>query len=154
MLDYYLHIDMENKMEIYNLRKTMAEIVIFTAINLTAIAMGWDDDDKRKKTATYKFLMDQLDKTSSDILFFSNPKNFTSLVKNPFALTKLVDQIWDVTRYIPYMAYTGEYEIKSGAHKGENKFYRGLGQIIPGYNQLGQNVPELFNERKYVERVK
>lgn len=143
-----------SEMEIYNLRKTMAEIVIFTAINLTAIAMGWDDDDKRKKTATYKFLMDQLDKTSSDILFFSNPKNFTSLVKNPFALTKLVDQIWDVTRYIPYMAYTGEYEIKSGAHKGENKFYRGLGQIIPGYNQLGQNVPELFNERKYVERVK
>lgn len=143
-----------SEMEIYNLRKTMAEIAIFTAINLTAIAMGWDDDDKRKKTATYKFLMDQLDKTSSDILFFSNRKNFTSLVKNPFALTKLVDQIWDVTRYIPYMAYTGEYEIKSGAHKGENKFYRGLGQIIPGYNQLGQNVPELFNERKYVERIK
>jgi hypothetical protein len=144
-----------SEMEIYNLRKTMTEIVIFTAINLTAIAMGMDDDDdKRKKTATYKFLMDQLDKTSNDILFLSNPKNVISFVKNPFALTKLVGQLVDVATYIPYFAYGGEYEVKSGAHKGENKFYRSLGQVIPGYNQLGQNVPELFNEKKYVEKIK
>ena len=143
-----------SEMEIYNLRKTMTEIVIFSATMLAAMAMGWDDDDKRKKSASYKFTMDQLDKVSGDLLFFANPKNVTALTKNPFALTKLVDQLVDVVHYIPYMAYTGEYEIKSGAHKGENKFYRGLGQIIPGYNQLGQNVPELFNEKKYVDRTR
>lgn len=143
------------ELEIYNLRKTMTEIVIFTAINLTAIAMGWDDDDdKRKKTATYKFLMDQLDKTSSDILFFSNPKNALALAKNPFALSKLAGQLVDVVHYIPYLAYIGDYKIKGGAHKDENKFYRSLGQVVPGYNQLGQNIPELFNDRKYVEKMK
>lgn len=143
-----------SEMEIYNLRKTMTEIAIFSATMLAAIAMGWDDDDKRKKSASYKFTMDQLDKVSGDLLFFANPKNVTRLSKNPFALTKLVDQLVDVVHYIPYLAYGGEYAIKSGAHKGENKFYRSLGQVIPGYNQLGQNVPELFNERKYVERIK
>ena len=143
-----------SEMEIYNLRKTMTEIVIFSATILTAMAMGWDDDDKRKKSASYKFTMDQLDKVSGDLLFFANPKNVTALTKNPFALTKLVNQIVDVVYYIPYLAYIGDYEIKGGAHKGENKFYRSLGQIIPGYNQLGQNVPELFNDKKYVERTK
>jgi hypothetical protein len=143
-----------SEMEIYNLRKTMTEIAIFSATMLAAIAMGWDDDDKRKKSASYKFTMDQLDKVSGDLLFFANPKNVTRLSKNPFALTKLVDQLVDIVHYIPYLAYGGEYAIKSGAHKGENKFYRSLGQVIPGYNQLGQNVPELFNERKYVERIK
>jgi hypothetical protein len=143
-----------SEMEIYNLRKTMTEIAIFSATMLAAIAMGWDDDDKRKKSASYKFTMDQLDKVSGDLLFFANPKNVTRLSKNPFALTKLVDQLVDIVHYIPYLAYGGEYAIKSGAHKGENKFYRGLGQVIPGYNQLGQNIPELFNERKYVERIK
>jgi hypothetical protein len=143
-----------SEMEIYNLRKTMTEIVIFSATILTAMAMGWDDDDKRKKSASYKFTMDQLDKVSGDLLFFANPKNVTALTKNPFALTKLVNQIVDVVYYIPYLAYIGDYEIKGGAHKGENKFYRSLGQIIPGYNQLGQNIPELFNDRKYVEKIK
>jgi hypothetical protein len=118
------------------------------------MAMGWDDDDKRKKSASYKFFMDQLDKKSGDILFFANPKNVTALTKNPFAITKLVDQLVDVLAYLPYLAYTGDYEVKSGAHKGENKFYRSLGKVIPGYNQVGQNIPELFNNKKYVERIK
>jgi hypothetical protein len=142
-----------SEMEIYNLRKTMTEIAIFSATMLAAIAMGWDDDDKRKKSASYKFAMDQLDKVSGDLLFFANPKNVTRLTKNPFALTKLADQLVDVVAYIPYIAYGEGSEIKAGAHKGENKFYRSLGQITPGYNQ-SQNVLELFNERKYVSRVK
>jgi hypothetical protein len=143
-----------SEMEIYNLKKTGSEILIFAAITATAMAMGWDDDDKRKKSASYKFFMDQLDKTSGDILFFANPKNVTALTKNPFAITKLVDQLVDVLAYLPYLAYTGDYEVKSGAHKGENKFYRSLGKVIPGYNQVGQNIPELFNNKKYVERIK
>jgi len=143
-----------SEMELYNFRKTATEIAIFSATILAALAMGWDDDEKRKKSATYKFTMDQLDKVSGDLLFLANPKNVTRLSKNPFAITKLADQLVDVVHYIPYLAYVGKYEIKSGAHKGENKFYRSLGQVIPVYNQLGQNVPELFNGRKYVERTK
>jgi len=158
-LDFKKSVERYNKgelseLEMYNFKKTASEITIFAAINLTAIAMGLDDDDdKRKKTATYKFFMNQLDKTSNDILFFSNPKNFTALVKNPFALTKLVDNLLTTVVYIPYMAYGEGSEIKAGAHKGENKFYRSLGTVIPGYNQLGQNLPELWNKRKYVDRT-
>lgn len=142
-----------SEMEIYNFRKTMTELCILSATILAALAMGWDDDEKRKKSAQYKFAMDQLDKVSGDLLFFANPKNVTRLTKNPFAMTKLADQVIDVIHYIPYLAYTGEYKIKGGAHKGENKFYRSLGTVIPGYNQLGQNLPELWNERKYVDRT-
>jgi hypothetical protein len=143
-----------SEMEIYNLRKTATEIAIFSAVMLASIVMGWDDDDERKRSASYKFAMDQLDKVSGDLLFFANPSNVTRLSKNPFAMVKLVDQLIDVAHYIPYLAYSGEYEIKSGAHKGENKFYRSLGQVIPGYNQLGQNIPELFNEKKYVSKIR
>jgi len=144
------------ELEVYNFRKTMTEATIFLATIMGALALGWDDDEKRKKSPMYKFTMDQLDKVSGDLLFLSNPKNVTAMTKNPIAMTKLVNSLIDVVKYIPYAAYVGgeeNYEIKSGAHKGENKFYRSLGTVIPGYNQLGQNLPELWNERKYVDRT-
>lgn len=144
------------ELEVYNFRKTMTEATILLATVMGALALGWDDDEKRKKSAMYKFTMDQLDKVSGDLLFLSNPKNVTAMTKNPIAMTKLANSLIDVVKYIPYAAYVGgkeNYEIKSGAHKGENKFYRSLGTVIPGYNQLGQNLPELWNERKYVDRT-
>lgn len=139
--------------EIYNFRKTATEAVLLLGTLMMGLWMDWDDDEKRQRSASFKFTMDQLDKVSGDLLFMANPKNVTAMTKNPFAITKLVNSVWDVARYIPYTAYVGEYKYKSGAHKGENKFYYTLGSVIPGYNQL-QNVQTFFNDQKYIERQK
>lgn len=141
------------ELEIYNFKKTMMEATILLATIVGAMALGWDDDEKRKKSAWYKETMNQLDKVSGDLLFAANPKNITAMSKSPFAVTKLANSLLTVMWDIPNGAYLGDYKIKTGVHKGENKFYKELGSIIPIYNQLGQNIPELWNEKKYVERV-
>ena len=141
------------ELEIYNFKKTMMEATILLATIVGAMALGWDDDEKRKKSAWYKETMNQLDKVSGDLLFAANPKNITAMSKSPIAITKLANSLLTVMWDIPNGAYLGDYKVKTGVHKGENKFYRELGSIIPIYNQLGQNIPELWNEKKYVERV-
>jgi ribosomal protein S15P/S13E len=141
------------ELEIYNFKKTMMEATILLATIVGAMALGWDDDEKRKKSAWYKETMNQLDKVSGDLLFAANPKNITAMSKSPFAVTKLANSLLTVMWDIPNGAYLGDYKVKTGVHKGENKFYRELGSIVPIYNQLGQNIPELWNEKKYVERV-
>jgi hypothetical protein len=141
------------ELEIYNFKKTMMEATILLATIVGAMALGWDDDEKRKRSAWYKETMNQLDKVSGDLLFAANPKNVTAMSKSPFAVTKLANSLLTVMWDIPNGAYLGDYKVKSGAHKGENKFYKELGSIVPIYNQLGQNIPELFNESKYVDKT-
>ena len=142
------------ELEVYNAKKTLTEAVILLATIVGAMALGWDDDEKRKRSAWYKETMNQLDKVSGDILFFANPKNVTAMSKSPFAVTKLANSVITTVTYLPYGAYIRDYKVKAGSHKGENKFYRSLGSILPGYNQLGQNLPDLFDNSKYVDRTK
>lgn len=141
------------ELEVYNAKKTLTETVILLGTIVGAMWLGWDDEEKRKRSAWYKETMNQLDKVSGDILFFANPKNVTAMSKSPFAITKLANSVITTVQYLPYGAYIMDYKVKSGAHKGENKFYRSLGSIIPGYNQLGQNIPDLFDNSKYRDRT-
>ena len=141
------------ELEVYNAKKTLTEAVILLATIIGAMWLGWDDDEKRKRSAWYKETMNQLDKVSGDLLFFANPKNVTAMSKSPFAITKLANSVLNTATLLPYGAYIGDYKVKAGAHKGENKFYRNLGSIVPGYNQLGQNLPDLFDNSKYIDRT-
>jgi len=141
------------ELEVYNSKKTLTEAVILLGTIVGAMWLGWDDDEKRKRSAWYKETMNQLDKVSGDLLFFANPKNVTAMSKSPFAVTKLANSVLTTITYLPYGAYIMDYKVKTGSHKGENKFYRSLGSIIPGYNQLGQNLPDLFDNSKYRDKT-
>lgn len=136
------------ELERYNFRKVATEVVMILGSLAMYMALGWDDDDKRKKSAGYKFVMTQLDRVSGDLLFLANPENATAMTKNPIAMTKLVDDLWDTFKYTPYALYLGEYKYEAGPKKGENKFYSKLISLTPGAKSA-QDVYRLFNEEKY-----
>lgn len=138
-----------------NLRKTMTELTLILATVGLYLALGFDDDDKRKRSASYKLIMDQLDRVSGDLLFWANPKNITTLSKNPIPMTKLAEDIISVVNYLPYAFYIDgtEYKYKSGPRKGENKFYSKLGAITPGVKPT-QEIFRLFNKQKYQDYTK
>jgi hypothetical protein len=141
------------ELEKYNMRKVATELVLILGTIGLYMALGWDDDEKRKKSAFYKFTMNQLDRVSGDLLFFANPENVTALTKNPIAMTKLADDLWDMTKNIPYLLHYGDYEYKSGPRKGENKFWSKVISVTPGAKPT-MDVARLFNEEKYREYIK
>lgn len=135
--------------EIYNFKKATTEIVILLATMALYIGFGWDDDEKKKKSAWYKFTMDQLDKVSGDLLFLSNPKNVTKMSKTPFAVTKLADQVLDLGSSIPTLFGLGKSEYERGPNKGRNKTTVGLIGLTPGIKNFN-DVYKLFNDQKYI----
>lgn len=137
-----------SELEVYNFKKTATEAVLILGSILMYAALGWDDDEKKKRSAMYKFTMDQLDRVSGDLLFFANPRNVTALTKNPIAMTKLADDLISVTRNVPYIFNIGEYQYKSGPRKGENKFWSKVTAVTPGAKPASDFI-RLFNEEKY-----
>lgn len=131
-----------------NFRKTATEIIMVLSALGLYLGLGWDDDDKRKRSALYKFTMNQLDRVSGDLLFFADPTNVTALTKNPIAMTKLADDLIGVFRNIPAALYIGEYKYKTGPRKGENKFWTKVMGVTPAVKPLS-DVARMFKDDKY-----
>jgi hypothetical protein len=123
------------ELEIYNMRKNLAEIAIALGATLSFIAMGafGDDDEELKKNPYYKFTMDQLDRVSGDLLFFYNPDSYTQTALKPIALVKTTsDVIMCITAFPHIFGLQGKKDIyQSGSRTGENKFLGKLADITP-----------------------
>lgn len=130
-----------SEMEIYNMRKNLAEIIIIAASLL--LMAGLDDDDKDKKSKMwYKFTMSQLNRISGDLLFFYSPTDMSKSIGIP--MVKTINDVSKAIRYMPYAFGAEEImpdlykdpEYKSGPRKGENKAIASLIDIIPGIKQF------------------
>jgi hypothetical protein len=134
-----------------NMRKNMTEIVLYMAItSLTLLLKASidDDDDPRKKFAYY-FLINQMGRLGTDIMFYTNPIEFERLARNAipaFSLVvdaaKLVD---DVGRIIK-----GEEDIlQSGPNKGMSRTLRDLYKVVPGpaqYQKIISAGEQIYNK--------
>jgi hypothetical protein len=137
------------------MKKNLTELVIALASILMYIGLGWNDDDKRKKSPYYKFCMDQLDRVSGDLLFFYNPTNMTKTLKTPIPLIKTSQDLLSTMKALPYAFYGAipGYEkdkYKSGPNKKRNKFYSKLQGVTPGIKPF-KDVINLYNEEKFVD---
>jgi hypothetical protein len=119
-------------LEVYNIRKTIAEVTILLAtIILYAGLKGGDDDKKRLKNPWVKTSLTLLNRAAGDIGYFFNPKSGVDLFKNAVPLAKTLDDLLKVVEYLPYSMYLGDYEIKQGSFKKDNKFYSQVQKQIP-----------------------
>ena len=123
------------ELELYNMKKNLAEITITLASILSLIALGafGDDDEELKKNPYYKFTMNQLDRVSGDLLFFTNPGSYTQTMLKPIALAKTTqDVILCVTAFPHIFGLQGKKDIyQSGERAGENKFLGKLVDLTP-----------------------
>jgi hypothetical protein len=120
------------ELEKYNIRKTIAEVVVLLAtIILFAGLKGGDDDKKRLKNPWVKTSLTLLNRAAGDIGYFFNPKSGIDLLRNAVPLAKTLEGLLKVVEYLPYSMYLGDYEIKQGSFKGDNKFYSQVQKQIP-----------------------
>ena len=110
-----------------NMRKNMTEIALYLFITslvllLKNIDADDDDDDKLKMART--FLINQMGRLGTDIMFYSNPIEFERLFRNAIPAFTLVT---DAAKFID-SAWTlvsgGEDILQSGPSKGESRTWR------------------------------
>lgn len=131
------------EMEVYNMRKNLMEITLILATYLSYIAMGWDDDDEKKRNPYYKFAMSTLDRVSGDMLYFINPSEANRLIKSPVSMSRTVDDLINVVHSIPSI-------FDDGKDKRKKSFGSKVAKVTPGAKPLSQII-DFFDNKKYQE---
>ena len=143
------------ELELYNMKKNLAELVLAMGSTLAFIAMGGfgDDDEKLKKNPYFKFTMDQLDRVSGDLLFFVNPGSYTEQALKPVALAKTTSDVINCVIAFPHIfGLDPKKDIyKSGPRSKENKFLAKLVDITPIASPIAKVVRN-FKDNKYQKR--
>lgn len=144
------------KLEVYNMRKNLLEVLLLTATLLTYNGFKGDKDDKEwRKKPGVKFGLDQLNRASGDLLFFYSPGEYNRLAQNAIPLSKTVGDILSVVKYTPYLFYDAGKNEKytSGPRKGENKLYSRFASLIPGFKPI-TDIQRSLNDNEFQDLTK
>ncbi len=120
--------------EIYNMRRMVVEIITASAMILFYAALHGGDDDEDKKfrrLTSVKTALTLLDRASGDLTFFYSPNQINNLAKNAIPLSKTLGDVIQATTIIPKTLYSGDYIIKKGSHKGQNRILKEISDVTP-----------------------
>lgn len=138
----------------YNTRKNMTELVIVLACMIGYYGLKADDDDKDlKNEGWYKFSMMQLDRVSSDLLWFMNPLEMNRTFATGFVpIAKTIRDLGNVVTTIPYVfGYDEEHEeFSKGPRKGEHRTAAAIRDVIP-FEKPIVDVYRLFKDTPYTQ---
>jgi len=141
------------ELDIYNMKKNAMEIALIAASLLAYGGLKGDDDDKNfRKKPIVKFLLNQLNRISGELLYFYNPEEYATLASKAIPLAKTTNDLIRAVKYLPYAFYDydGKANYRSGIHKGQNKFYVSLFSTLPLFKP-GQDIFDVFNKQPYQE---
>ena len=137
-----------SELEMYNMKKNLAEITILVASLLAYMALAGGDDDegkKRRKNPLVKAGLTLVNRISGDLLFFYSPSTISDLGKNAIPLAKTVGDLIRTIEYLPAAFYAGEWEYEKGNLKGSNKFWANLRKNLILAKPL-QDVYKIMNK--------
>jgi hypothetical protein len=136
-------------LELYNMRKNLMEAVLILATYGLYMLMGWGDDEEKKRSASYKFWMDQADRVSGDLLYWYNPAQMNRTLKSPISLTSTINDAASAISELPFM-FGEDAVYERGERKGEIKVISKTMNLIPLVKPTA-DFARLFNNEKYVE---
>jgi hypothetical protein len=135
-----------NETDLYNMRKNYTELTLILATILAGVGF---EDDKKRKDPSYKFMINQLNQISGDLLYFYNPKALTDPAKLSIPMLKTMQDLFKVIQYSPSII-TGD-KFKRGSKKDENKFVGSLLSVIPVVKPV-VDVARLWNKDSYIKK--
>ena len=131
------------RMEVYNMRKMTAEILLTIATVLIFKGLKGDDDDKEwRKNPFVKTALILTNRIAGDLQFFYDPTSITTIAGGIAPVNKLLIDVGKTISYTQYAFYVGDYKIKSGNFKDQNKFYKSFTGIAIG----GNHYQDIFNK--------
>lgn len=123
-----------------NMRKNLTEIVFLIsttalALLLKAITSGDDDDESDIKYLCY-FYINQLGRLERDIMFYIDPQQFKSVLKDPLPVMGVVGDTYDLLTRSFTLVTGGEDTYQSGFRKDQSKTWVSVKKIIPGATNI------------------
>jgi hypothetical protein len=132
--------------EMYNMKKNLTEVLLFSATVFLASSLGGDDDEgKRRRSNPFSKLgLTLANRAAGDLDFFYSPNQIADIGKNIIPLAKFGQEILKTIEYIPYAIDYNSKESKfsSGVNKDKNKALVQLTKQIPGLSAIlqGENI--------------
>ena len=130
--------DTFTRVDAANMRKNMTELLMYVIISgfvLLLKNVAEDDDDPKKKLAT-NFLINQMGRIATDILFYTNPMEFEKLSRNAIPAFTLIVDAAKVIEDAAVIIGGGEDILQSGPNKGESRIIRDVMKNVPGFIQV------------------
>ena len=128
-----------SEMEVYNMRKNLAEII--TGLSFFALYMfvhGGDDEEakKRRRHPGVKIVLTLLNRTASDINMWYNPGQLHHLTKNPLPLQKLVGDILKIGQVLTTAPFTDKWQYDGGSRDKQYIIPSLMTRITPGVKEV------------------
>lgn len=119
-----------------NLRKNLMEIHIMNALSIFGMLLTYgikglaDDDDKKQKQASLMFLLNQMTRMNTDIMFYTNPAEFQRLNKNFIPLIGIATDLIKLNEAIS-KSMRGDFTYRSGYNKDQNRIAVSMARLLP-----------------------
>lgn len=131
-----LHWNEMNSMQKANVRRALSELTVLSCLLTLSFALG--EPDEHKKEWLMRMFIYQTKRAITDIngsTPWGIPMEMNTLINSPIAASNVVNS------FIYPFAGIGDINetIKSGKHKGENRYFRNIKKyLIPFYGQIEQ----------------
>lgn len=131
-----LHWNEMNSMQKANVRRALSELIVLSSLLTLSFALG--EPDEHKKEFWMRMWIYQTKRAITDIngsTPWGIPMEMNTLINSPIAASNVVNSF-----IYPFAGIRDINEtIKSGKHKGENRYFRNIKKyLIPFYGQIEQ----------------
>ena len=131
-----LHWNEMNSMQKANVRRALSELTVLASLLTLSLALGEPDD--HKKEFWMRMWIYQTKRAITDVRGSTPlgiPLEMNTLINSPVAASNVVNSF-----LYPFVGINDiNEEIKSGKHKGENRYFRNIKKyLIPFYGQIEQ----------------
>jgi hypothetical protein len=128
--------DKLDKTQKANIRRTLGEIVTIIALYvlLQAVFAGGAMDEDDEGAWAYNFTAYQVNRLFTELLFYSDPRETTKLLKSPAAAVNQVEKIMSLIG----MVFKPTERYKSGSRRGELKLSKRASEIVPFWRDFGR----------------
>lgn len=139
--DQYVQLHLEN------LRANMMEIYLVAGMVSLLAAAKPDDDDKDNQSSLNKYLVKQLDRNQSELLFFYNPQEFNRILKSPIPITNLLRDYIGLTKAIAFETAEGVTGKEDITKKNEiPKYAMRVLPVLNGFESILSYINEDYDK--------
>lgn len=129
-----------NEIDAANMKRNLTEIMFIMSVSslallLKALTRGGDDDEGDLKYLCY-FYINQMGRLERDIMFYVDPQQFKSILRDPLPVMGLAGDAYDVVSRSVNLVTGGEDTYQSGPRKGQSKTAVSVKRFIPAISNV------------------
>jgi len=139
-----------SELDVANMRRNLTEILSMIAVSTLALllkALTVDDDDEEDSNLKFLafFYINQLNRVERDLMFYVDPQQFKSILRDPWPLMGVVEDASTFIKRSIILISGGQDEYLVGDRKGQSKTWVAAKELVPALNMTNR-VETMFSQ--------